>query len=179
MNPAGAVMALALGAAQPPEGAPLQPPAAVQPAPAQPESDTPTEPLADDAKGVSVDQAYQAAERHQGPLDGSWRLSDNAGVPLFDFQLTDPGGAPSPRATQPDHPEIEGAWRDLRREGAMVASGFLQSVRRDGTSLEIQFVESDPARPTRLLLRASLYGGWAGELDEAAGPPVVVFLERQ
>ena len=183
MTPAGAVIALALGAAQP-SGAPQPsqpdaPTVQAAPAPPQPSDDaTPAEPLADDSRGVSVDEAYQSAERHQGPLEGSWRLSDNSGVPLFDFQLADPGGAPSPRASQPDHPEIEGAWRDLRREGAMVASGFLLSVKRGPMSLEILFVEADPATPTRLLLRPTLYGGWTGELDEAGAPPLVVFLDR-
>ncbi len=192
MSPAGAVVALALSAAQPPDLPPppaaptVQGPPAPAPSPAPPpdqaqttDDSNPAEPLADDAKGTTVDQAYQAAEGRQGPLDGSWRLSDGAGAPLFDFQLTDPGGAPSPRASAPDHPDIEGAWRDLRRMGALGASGFLQSVRHDGSSLVISFTEAGPARPTRLTLRPTADGGWTGELNEAGDPPLVVFLDRQ
>ncbi len=196
MSPAGAVAALALSAAQPsdhPSPPPTAPAVQAPPAPgsvpapipappdqAQTTDDSnPAEPLADDTKGTTVDQAYQAAEGRQGPLDGSWRLSDGAGAPLFDFQLTDPGGAPSPRASEPNHPDIEGAWRDLRREGGLGASGVLQSVRHDGPSLVISFTEAVPARPTRLALHPAANGGWTGELDEAGRPPLVVFLERQ
>jgi hypothetical protein len=104
MSATGAVLALALGAAQPetppapppaasqtqPPPSPLQPGAPGQPAPAAGEDTPPPEPLADEAKGTTVDQAYASAEARQGALDGRWRLSDAAGAPLFDFQLTDP-----------------------------------------------------------------------------------------
>ncbi|HEY2658810.1 MAG TPA: hypothetical protein VGI79_03745 [Caulobacteraceae bacterium] len=203
MTAAGAVVALALGAAPAPQSSvAASPPAAaassaqsVAPAPDQkanaaPSSDAlepdtkpltddnaPTEPLADETQGSTVQSAYAAAEQRQGQLDGRWRLSDGAGVPLFDFQLTDPGGSRSPRASNPEHPDIEGAWRDLRREGGVGASGFLLSVRRDGTNLEIRFYETDPRRPSRLMLHPTADGGWTGELTEG-GPAKFVFLDQ-
>ena len=201
MTAAGAVVALALGAAPAPPSPPPAPPAAPAPAVAPPattvpatstpppsdtlEPDTkplsddnaPTDPLADETQGSTVQSAYAAAEQRQGPLDGRWRLSDGAGAPLFDFQLSDPGANRSPRSSNPDHPDIEGAWRDLRREGAMGASGFLLSVRHDGASLEISFEEANPKRPGRLALHLAADGGWKGELTEG-GAPQIVFMDR-
>ena len=199
MTPAGAIVALALGATPPEPAAPPTPPPAPATAPAaatpppanaakpgdglEPDStpitgdSAPTEPLADEATGSTVHSAYIAAEQHQGPLDGHWRLSDGDGAPLFDFQLSDPGAAPSAKAGNPKHPEIEGAWRDLRHEGGGW-SGFLLSVRHDGARLQIDFDESDPSQPVQLILRPTADGGWTGELTEA-GAPRIVFLDRQ
>ncbi len=212
MTAAGAVVALALGAApapslSPPIAAPVSPPSSVSsttPAPATapvpgagaappPPSDglepdtkpladdnAPSDPLADDTQGLTVQSAYAAAEQHQGPLDGRWRLSDGAGAPLFDFQLTDPGANPAPRASDPEHPQIEGAWRDLRLQGGLGGSGFLLSVRRDGADLEIRFYETDAKRPTRLALHPAADGGWSGDLTEGGGDrrAKIVFLDR-
>lgn len=189
MSAAGAIAALALSAstsgAPAPATAPaaLPPPAAATASPDAPEtpatrpdeSAPPADPLADDAQGLTVESAYRAAQDRRGPLDGRWRLSDGAGAPLFDFQLADPGAAPSPAAADPDHPEIEGAWRDLRREGALAASGFLTSVRREGEALELTF--SEGPRTVRIRLTPVSGAGWRGELDEGAGPRAV-FLER-
>ncbi|QUD86798.1 hypothetical protein [Phenylobacterium montanum] len=193
MHPAGAALALALGAAQPdaapattppaatqtqPPPSPLQPGAPGAPAPPQAGEDAPPpEPLADDAKGTTVDQAYASAEARQGALDGRWRLSDAAGVPLFDFQLTDPGEKPSPRTSDTARPQIEGAWRDLRREGALGGDGVVDQVVRDGDKLVISFHERDAAHPMQAILHAETNGGWIGELAEV-GATTIVFLER-
>ena len=186
MSGAGAVLALALGAAQP-ESPPTPPPAASQtqppPSPLQPgapaasEDTPPPEPLADDAKGTTVDQAYASAEARQGALDGRWRLSDAAGAPLFDFQLTDPGERPSPRTTDFAHPQIEGAWRDLRREGALGGDGLLDQVSRAGQRLVISFHGRDAGHPVQVILHPTAGGGWTGELAEV-GATTIVFLER-
>ena len=188
MSAAGAIAALALSASTP--GAePSGPAAAAQAqatapvsAPPEPPATTPDDsappfdPLADDAQGLTVESAYRAAQARRGSLDGRWRLSDGAGAPLFDFQLSDPGAAPSPASADPDHPQIEGAWRDLRREGALAASGFLASVQRDGETLELTFAEGP--RTMRIRLKPASGPGWSGELDEGAGPKPV-FLDRQ
>ena len=59
-------------------------------------------------------------------MDGSWMLAA-AGQPLYAFQLTDRNGA------------VEGAWRDLRRAGALDASGFFEVVERTGGGLTFRF----------------------------------------
>jgi len=89
--------------------------------------------------------------------------------------MADTGGAPSSRATSPDNPAIEGAWRDLRRPGAVGALGLLQSVTHIADSVEIRFYEADPSTPTVIRLRAEAGGGWSGDLVETgASRPVVM-----
>lgn len=183
MSAAGAAVAIALAAVQPPGAQPpdTQPPpspltASPLPAPA-PDDSAPAEPLADEANGATVDQAYAAAQSRQGPLDGRWRLSDAGGAPLFDFQLTDPGDRPSPRTSYTARPQIEGAWRDLRRDGALGGAGVLTIVQREGDKLVIAFGEPGPAHPIQVILHRTATGGWSGEMAEV-GATTIVFLER-
>ena len=118
---------------------------------------------APDQEGA-VAAAYQAAEAMQGPLDGLWRLQSAGGRTLYIFSLSDAGDAPAPLAASPDHPGVEGAWRDPGRTGAPDASGFIDSVRRQGDWLQIRFVEGADKRPETVTLRAGQTGRWSGEL---------------
>lgn len=162
---------------------PQTPPPALKPPPdPSPQADPttgegpPAEPLADGDRST-VTAAYQAAEQRQGPMDGRWRLNDNDGAPLFDFMLTDTGGLRSARFSRPDHPDIEGAWRDLRREGLRDDAGFLDSVRRDGDTLIITFAEHHPDQALRLVVKRAPNGEWTGALDEG-GAERPVFMSR-
>jgi len=154
--------------------APLQ----TQPTPTPPPSTpTPSETISPPPPvdiGANINAAYANAESVQGPLDGRWRLVGADGTDLFAFVMADTGGAPSSRAATPDAPAIEGAWRDLRRPGALAASGFLQSVVHATDAVEIRFYEADPSAPTVVKLRADAAGAWSGDLVEAGSSRPVV-----
>ena len=102
-----------------------------------------------------VRSSFQARESRQGPLDGRWALTDADGKSLYMLQLTDPGIGRGP---------VEGAWRDLRRQGAVGASGFLTSAERSGQDLVLKFEEGDACVVT-LVLGAD--GRWTGALHIA------------
>ena len=71
--------------------------------------------------------SFASAQSFQGPLDGGWTLSAADGTPLFGLQLVD-------RAD-----DLGGAWRDLRRAGALDGSGMVDEIRRDGGRLNLRF----------------------------------------
>lgn len=93
-----------------------------------------------------------AVRAYQGPLDGGWVISVD-GVDLYALRLTDRDGV------------VDGAWRDLRRPGALDASGFLHGATREGDLVTLRF------GPATLGLR-SAPTGWSGELTEGAAPRV-------
>lgn len=95
----------------------------------------------------------------QGPMDGGWTLSAG-GQALYALQLTDRNGA------------VEGAWRDLRRAGALDASGFFDLVERTEAGLTFHFSEAAKA-----VLRQS-GGGWTGQLSEAGRSEPVSLTRR-
>ncbi len=128
--------------------------------------------LAVDQQGA-IQAAFRAAEAMQGPLDGLWRVQDNDGRTLLVFALVDPGDAPAPLSAMPDHPGVEGAWRDPNKARAQGSSGFLDSVRSDGGRVSIRFAE-DPAQPETLSLSAGRDGRWRGELNVAGAPRRVI-----
>ncbi|HKP78991.1 MAG TPA: hypothetical protein VJU34_07690, partial [Phenylobacterium sp.] len=100
-----------------------------------------------------------SAQGFQGPMDGGWTLSAG-GQPLYAVQLTDRNGT------------VEGAWRDLRRPGALDASGFFDVVERAGGDLTFRFTDGvvavlhpDGAR-------------WTGQLTEAGRREAVSLTRR-
>lgn len=166
-------VALALAAAAPALAQPADPigdllsgveaPEAAPP-PAPPPRPAPTTPVHVDETGRSAeppptvaDLAYDSRLRassasvqgFQGPLDGGWTLA-SADAELYAFQLVDRNGA------------VEGAWRDLRRKGALDASGFIDQVERVGGDVTFRFAGG--ARVA--VLRALEDGRWTGELTE-------------
>jgi hypothetical protein len=155
---------LSLAAADPEAGGET---AAVQPAP------SPGVQIVEIDQQAAVRAAFLAAQALQGPLDGVWRLQDAKGRTLFVLALTDPGGAPAPLSAAPDHPGVEGAWRDPNRARAAGGSGFLDNVRSNGARLSLRFAE-DPGQPEALSLRLGRDGRWRGELDSGGVPRPVV-----
>lgn len=111
----------------------------------------PAPPLAGAAYDSRIRASLVSTQAFQGPLDGAWRLAAASG-PLYDFQLVDRSNG-----------VVEGAWRDLRRPGALSASGFVDAVERDGASVKLRFGE----RVAILSPRAD--GGWTGELNGPEG----------
>lgn len=159
----GAALWLAAAAPADPE---LQ---ATSPAPA----DTPGAP----DQGASVQSAFDAAEAMQGPLDGLWRLNDASGRTLFIFDLSDPGGPPAPLAAAPDHPGVEGAWRDPARPGKADASGLLDTVVLSSGRLTIGFLKGPDHQAAKVALRRGSDGVWRGALT-GAGPRQTVTMIR-
>lgn len=127
--------------------------------PAPPPGPTPEERAQLYESGVR--STFQAREARQGPLDGRWVLAAADGEKLYMLQLADPGLGRGP---------VEGAWRDLARQGAVGASGFLASADRSGPDLVLKFNEDAPCVVT-LTLGAD--GRWSGALQTAAASRAV------
>ena len=97
--------------------------------------------------------SFAAAEGFQGPLDGGWTLVSADGKGLFALQLVD------------RRDRLEGVWRDLRRKGAIDASGLVDDIQRQGSELSLRFA-AEPGKPATV---ATLHGaaeGWSGDLSE-------------
>jgi hypothetical protein len=105
----------------------------------------PTPSIADLAYDERLLSSAEAAERFQGPLDGGWTLRAAGGGDLYAFEFTD------------KRDRIEGAWRDLRRQGDPAASGFLGEVRRTEGGLTLRFAPPGQA-PVNVALGPNLRG---------------------
>ena len=126
---------------------------------------------------MSVEQAYElrvkgsiaAAQGLQGPLDGGWILRGADGTALYSLQIDDPAGGSGP---------VEGAWRDLRRPGAVGSTGLIDSIERtyDGGAA-VRFMARAGVGST-LALSAGPDGAWSGRLSEDGAAPAVVGIER-
>ena len=152
--------------APPPAAAPAAAPAsAPPPAIAPPLASAPSSPPDGRASPYesSIRSTFEAREAQQGPLDGRWVLSDAAGKGLYMIQLADPGPGRGP---------VEGAWRDLGRQGAANASGFLASADRAGEALVLRFEEGQAWVVT---LTLGPDGRWSGRMQAAdQSRPVVM-----
>lgn len=117
--------------------------------------------LAYDAR---LKSSYASAQGFQGPLDGGWTLAVRNAGDVYTLQLVD-------RADR-----LEGAWRDLRRKGALGGSGLVDDIQRDGQDLTLRFAVEGGA--VIAVLHGTEDGRWSGELTEhGASRPVV--LRRQ
>lgn len=120
-----------------------------------------------------LDQAYEArlrssflsAQGMKGPLEGGWTLMEAGGGRLYDLQLVDSAGG-----------TVDGAWRDLRRAGALDASGLIVGASRVGSQFTLRFY-AVAARPVSVVLTATADGRWSGELAEG-GERRAVYLQR-
>ena len=109
--------------------------------------------------------SFASAQGFQGPLDGGWTLSAKGAEDLYALQLVD----------RPDR--LEGAWRDLRRKGALGASGLVDDIQRSGADVILRFATGGEAPVTANL--HGTYGEWAGELTERGRTRPVVLLRRR
>ena len=100
-----------------------------------------------------------SARGFHGPMDGGWTLS-GGGRDLYAFQLIDRNGV------------VEGAWRDLRRPGALEGSGFIDAVERTGADVTFRFSGGAVA-----VLRDA-GGRWTGELTEGGRTQAVSLVRR-
>lgn len=110
--------------------------------------------------------SFASAQGFQGPLDGSWTLAAAGGGDLYALELRDRGAG-----------VVEGAWRDLRRAGALGASGFVDEISRAGQELTLRFQPSPDAPTVTATLRGGHDGRWTGELVEQ-GARLPVSLRR-
>ncbi len=114
-----------------------------------------------DAFDARLKTSMASAQGFRGALDGGWTLSGDAGD-LYALQLLDGDGG------------VEGAWRDLRRPGALKASGFIDQSARSGEGLVLQL---DGGAAVAILSRRE-ESGWSGILTEG-GVAVPVRLRRR
>lgn len=113
------------------------------------------------AYDTRLKSSFASAQGFQGPLDGGWTLAVKGAEDLYALQLVD-------RADR-----LEGAWRDLRRKGALNASGLVDDIQRIGTDLTLRL-----SGEVRATLHGAYDGTWTGELTEA-GRTRPVILRRQ
>jgi hypothetical protein len=99
--------------------------------------------------------SFASAQGFQGPLDGSWTLAATRGGDLYALELRDRGAG-----------VVEGAWRDLRRAGALGASGFVDEISRAGSELILRFQPGSDAPMVTATLHGGYDGRWSGELTE-------------
>jgi hypothetical protein len=125
---------------------------------------------------MPIDQAYElrikssiaAAQGLQGPLDGGWTVAGPDGAPLYALQIVDRGTGDG---------VLEGAWRDLRKPGAVGSTGLIDSLNRtDGEVIAAFSPHEGPG--ARLALRPISGSRWAGTLIEA-GASLAVTAERE
>ena len=128
--------------------------------------------LAQSASDNLVDERIRAsadaAERYQGPLDGSWTLVSGMGERLYAFQLVDKPGGQSP---------LEGVWRDLRQSSVAGDIGVIDTLTRGPQSLTIAFVAKPGDPAVTIQLKSDDAGFWSGDLKDG-GTDMPVRMRR-
>ena len=99
--------------------------------------------------------SFASAQGLQGPMDGGWILSAPGDGDLYAFELVERSSG-----------VLEGAWRDLRRPGAIGASGFIDDIQRYGGQVTLRFSVNGEAALANL--SAGMDGRWSGAMS--AGP---------
>ena len=109
-----------------------------------------------EAYDLRIKGSIVAAQGLQGPLDGGWTITGPDGTTLYDLQIVDAVGG---------YGALEGAWRDVRRVGAVGSTGLIDFVDRSTGDFLTRF-SPRPGQLTTLDLRSRGDGGWAGKLNE-------------
>jgi hypothetical protein len=145
-----------------------EPPAPPPPAAGQPAAPQGSYVPAEQIYEMRVKGSIVAAQGLQGPLDGGWKVAGPDGSVLYALQMVDPAGGYGP---------VEGAWRDVRRVGAVGSTGLIDSVERSGSDLVVRF-SPRAGQSTVLTLHPTGETRWAGDLVEA-GAARAVIAERE
>jgi hypothetical protein len=161
-NPAADLASAGLPTAPVPYSAPAYSPRVVRPQLTEPVhidevGKTPDAPprVQDLAYESRLRSSFASAQGFQGPLDGGWTLSAAGEGDLYALVLVDKARG-----------EVEGAWRDLRRKGALAGSGFVDDIQRTGGGLTLRFTPGANAVTSTATLQGGYGGVWTGELDE-------------
>lgn len=109
-----------------------------------------------EAYDLRVKGSIVAAQGLQGPLDGGWSIVGPGGAALYHLQIVDPVGGYS---------ALEGAWRDVRRVGAVGSTGLIDFVDRSTGDFLTRF-SPRPGQLSTLALRPLGDGTWSGRLNE-------------
>jgi hypothetical protein len=117
--------------------------------------------VTDMAYDARIRSSFASAQGFQGPLEGGWTLSAG-GQDLYSLQLVD------------RRDRLEGVWRDLRRKGALNASGMVDNIQRQGVEVTLRFAARPGVAMTVATLHATPDGRWAGEISEGGGPRSVI-----
>ena len=98
-----------------------------------------------------IRSTFNAAQGMQGPLDGHWVLKVN-GTEAYDLQLVDKGQG-----------NLEGAWRDPSRPGAMDSNGFIDEIQNIAGHLTLKFKpRRNGTEMIEAVFEAAGYGQWSG-----------------
>jgi hypothetical protein len=109
-----------------------------------------------EAYDLRIKGSILAAQGLQGPMDGAWSLNGPDGATLYDLQIVDPAGG---------YGGLEGAWRDVRRPGAVGSTGLIDFVDRSTGELTARF-SPRPGQSATVTLRPRGDGAWTGSLNE-------------
>jgi hypothetical protein len=109
-----------------------------------------------------------ASEGLQGPMDGGWTVRTADGEPVYGLQLVDPGNG-----------DLQGAWRDMRRVGAVGARGLVANLTRVGDDLTIRFFPHGDGNAAVLELHGFSEDVWSGTLLENGGETPVSLTRNE
>jgi hypothetical protein len=116
-----------------------------------------------EAYDLRIKGSIVAAQGLQGPMDGNWTISGPDSVPLYALQIVDPVGG---------YGALEGAWRDVRRPGAVGSTGLIDFVDRSTGELAARF-SPRPGQLATVTLRPRGDGAWVGSLNENGADTLV------
>jgi hypothetical protein len=111
---------------------------------------------ASEAYDLRVKGSILAAQGLQGPLDGGWAITGPDGATLYALQVVDKVGG---------YGGLEGAWRDVRRVGAVGSTGLIDFVDRSASGFLARFSPRGGQLAT-LDLTPRGDGSWSGKLNE-------------
>ena len=109
-----------------------------------------------EAYDLRIKGSILAAQGLQGPLDGGWAINGPDGTTLYALQIVDKVGG---------YDGLEGAWRDMRRTGAVGSTGLIDFVDRSSDGFLARFTPR-PGQLATLDLRPRGDGAWTGKLNE-------------
>jgi hypothetical protein len=109
-----------------------------------------------EAYDLRVKGSILAAQGLQGPLDGGWSIEGPDGTTLYALQIVDKVGGGT---------GLEGAWRDVRRAGAVGSTGLVDFVDRAPGGFLARF-SPRPGQIATLDLTPRGDGSWSGKLNE-------------
>uniref|UniRef100_B0T6B8 Uncharacterized protein n=1 Tax=Caulobacter sp. (strain K31) TaxID=366602 RepID=B0T6B8_CAUSK len=110
-----------------------------------------------EAYDLRIKGSILAAQGLQGPLDGGWAIDGADGATLYALQIVDKVGG---------YDGLEGAWRDVRRIGAVGSTGLIDFVDRSSDGFLARFTPR-PGQLATLDLRPRGDGTWSGKLNES------------